>query len=78
MMAERHALRSLEGLVSLITGATAGIGEATARALARRGSALVLAARRQNLLEELAAELSSGDTGVDTLPVRLDVTDQDQ
>ncbi|MGD2253497.1 MAG: SDR family NAD(P)-dependent oxidoreductase [Anaerolineales bacterium] len=78
MMAERHALRSLEGQVSLITGATAGIGEATARALARRGSALVLAARRQNLLEELAAELSSGNTGVDALAIRLDVTDQDQ
>jgi short-subunit dehydrogenase len=57
---------------SLVTGASSGIGEDLARALARRGSDLILVARREERLRELAAELVR-DTGVrvEVLPVDL-------
>ena len=54
--------------VFLITGASSGIGEATARHAARAGYKLVLAARSEDKLKALAQEL-------DALPVRCDVTE---
>ncbi len=45
----------LQNSVALITGASAGIGQACARALLREGASLVLTARRQNRLEQLVA-----------------------
>lgn len=54
--------------VAVVTGASAGIGEAAARALAKDGYALVLAARREDRLRELAEELP------EALAVRCDVT----
>jgi len=47
----------LAGKVCVITGASSGIGEVTARALARKGATVVLAARRKDLLEELAEDI---------------------
>lgn len=58
--------------VVLITGASSGIGEATARELVRRGAKVVLCARRTDLLEKVAAELRS--TGGSALAVACDVT----
>ena len=52
-----------------ITGASSGIGEATARAFAARGSALILVARRTERLEQLAADLPT-DCHLVTLDVR--------
>jgi NAD(P)-dependent dehydrogenase (short-subunit alcohol dehydrogenase family) len=47
----------LENKVAIITGASSGIGEATALKFAREGARLVLAARRQDLLQSLAARI---------------------
>jgi NADP-dependent 3-hydroxy acid dehydrogenase YdfG len=60
--------------VLVITGASTGIGAATARRAAEFGYRLVLAARSENKLEQLADELG-GESGA--LPVRCDVTDWD-
>ena len=49
--------KRLEDKVALITGASAGIGRASARALGREGAKLVLTARRKERLEQLAAEI---------------------
>ena len=63
----------LAGSVAIVTGASSGIGEATARELARRGASLALAARRAERLERLAAELEQA-TGRSHLVVPTDVT----
>lgn len=67
--------------VIVITGASSGIGAATARAAARAGARLVLAARRENRIRDLAEELGAefgGPLGGRVIAVRCDVTDQSQ
>jgi NAD(P)-dependent dehydrogenase (short-subunit alcohol dehydrogenase family) len=59
MIAGEMAGRSLDGMVVIITGASAGIGKALAEALSRRGARLALAARRLDRLEALASMLAT-------------------
>ena len=67
---------SLDGTVALITGASSGIGEATARALAARGAKVAVAARRLERLERLASEI--GGEGHTALAIQSDLTEQEQ
>ena len=59
--------------VAIVTGASSGIGEATARRFAKEGYAVVLAARRQGLLDQIVAEIRS--EGGDALAVQTDLAD---
>jgi len=66
----------VKGAVAVVTGASAGIGEATAVALAQRGAKVVLAARRKERLDDLADRI--GTAGGQALAIRCDVTDPEQ
>lgn len=67
---------SLEGTVALVTGASSGIGEATAKALAAQGAKVAVTGRRLERLERLASEI--GGSGRTALAIQSDVTDQEQ
>jgi len=67
---------SLEGRVAVITGASSGIGEATALALAREGAAVALGARRRERLDDLAGRIEAD--GGRALALEVDVSDEGQ
>lgn len=64
----------LDGTVALITGASSGIGEATAMVLAELGAAVAVAARRKDRLDDLVARVE--DKGGRALALQTDVTDR--
>jgi NADP-dependent 3-hydroxy acid dehydrogenase YdfG len=62
--------------VVVITGASSGLGEATARLLSAQGGSVVLGARRQDRIQSLASELTGA--GGKAIAVTTDVTDRAQ
>ena len=66
----------LAGTVALVTGASSGIGAATALALADRGAAVALAARRRDRLEKLASSIQ--ERGGTAVFIEADITDEEQ
>jgi NADP-dependent 3-hydroxy acid dehydrogenase YdfG len=68
--------RPLDGTVALVTGASSGIGAAAAASLAAQGASVALAARRNDRLETLAAQIRS--QGGTALVLESDITDEQQ
>jgi NADP-dependent 3-hydroxy acid dehydrogenase YdfG len=66
----------LDGKTALVTGASSGIGEATALALASEGAKVAIAARRADRLETLAARIRDGGSG-HAFPITADVAQED-
>jgi NADP-dependent 3-hydroxy acid dehydrogenase YdfG len=67
---------NIEGKVVVITGASSGLGEATARTLSAQGATVVLGARREDRIEALARQLIA--SGGKAIAVTTDVTDRAQ
>lgn len=67
-------LLSLAGKAALVTGASSGFGRHFARVLSAAGAKVALAARRMDVLEELAAEIRKG--GGEAVAVAIDVTNR--
>lgn len=73
---KEYDVRSLRDRVVVITGASSGIGRATALAFARQGARVVISARRKDRLNDVAEECL--DLGAQCLPVPCDVSDEKQ
>src|SRR6058998_3319178 len=69
-------ITALNGTVALVTGASSGIGDATARRLAEHGASIVVVARRKDRLDTLVSEIEAA--GGSALAVEADIADRDQ
>ncbi len=67
----------LKGQVAVVTGCSTGLGVQMAKALASQGANIVALARRQNLIDEVAAEITK-EYGVEAIGVACDITDTDK
>uniref|UniRef100_A0A2A4YY29 Short-chain dehydrogenase n=1 Tax=OCS116 cluster bacterium TaxID=2030921 RepID=A0A2A4YY29_9PROT len=67
-------MNMLEGKIAIITGASAGIGRATALLFTKNGAKLIVTARRQNLLDSLVAEIKQA--GGDAIALAGDIADE--
>ena len=67
----------LKGQVAIVTGCSTGLGVQMAKALANQGAAIVAVARRQNMIDDVAAAIKA-EYGVETLAVRCDITSTEQ
>jgi NAD(P)-dependent dehydrogenase (short-subunit alcohol dehydrogenase family) len=65
---------AVHGKVAIVTGASSGIGRATAQLFAREGARVVLSGRRKDVLDRIAAEL--GENGGEAIAVAGDVRDE--
>ncbi len=70
------ASNSLQDTVAIVTGASSGIGEATALALAAQGATVAVVARRADRLEDLAKRIADG--GPEPIVIAADLTDAEQ
>ena len=70
-------MKDIKGLVVIVTGASSGIGDATARKFGRAGAKVVLVARRLDRLETLAKDIDDMNTGASTLVVQADLSKLD-
>jgi gluconate 5-dehydrogenase len=64
----------LTGQVAIVTGASTGLGVQMAKALANQGAKIVCLARRQNLIDEVAADITK-EFGVEAIGIKCDITD---
>ena len=69
-------MSNITGKVVVITGASSGIGESTAKLLAERGAKVVLGARRSNRIDAVVQEISA--TGGKAIGFATDVTERDR
>jgi len=75
-MSHTRDLFDLTGRVAIVTGSTKGIGRAMAEGLAEAGASVVVSSRKQELCDEVAAEITAA-TGADVLPLACHVGDWD-
>lgn len=67
----------MKGQVAVVTGCSTGLGVQMARALANQGATIICVARRQNLIDEVAAQITK-DFGVPAMGVACDITDTER